>query len=213
MFNHINYSRLRFLTVLVAFFALQSASMAVTLSYAGSGIFMSSVPVTQFSRPDAQWSFFFNVDTPVTALAQTDMGFDVNFTDFSYMLDGVSIGITPLDVRLFPAEIGGMFDIDFVPGTDLDLDPVTGLAFTGPGLFSGSISAPVLLEGQFTATGGTFYIDPAPVQFLGGTVVNVTDPAQAPEPGSFLQMLAAAICFLAVSVTLRRLRVRGRIHP
>src|SRR5579863_5718543 len=61
-------------------------------------------------------------------------------------------------VQVFSADCGGMMDIGFVNGPEVDMDPVTGFSFCGPSLFTGSISAPRLQAGTYTAAGGVFWV-------------------------------------------------------
>ena len=158
--------------------------MAVTLSFASSNIFLSGVLTTPYSAPNAQWAISFNVEDPPVPLVPTAMGFDVDFTDFSYTLDGNFVGVTPQAIRFFSTDVGGMFDIDFIAAGSPDLDPVTGLALTGPVLYSGPIDSPTLTIGSFLAGSGVFWYESSAIQPLGGTSWTVSDPVAAPEPGT-----------------------------
>lgn len=197
------------ISTLLVLCSLQSSSTAATLQFVGGNVFPNTVPTTSFTAPSANWSFSFTVDSQSNSLIGTDAGFDVNFSNFSYSLNGAAIQAAP-QIRFFCSLYGGMLDINFVSGPDPDMDPVTGIALTGPSMFSGSTSAPTLLAGSYTASNGTFWLGSSAVQPLGGTVVNVIGSALAPvpEPDTVFGFVAAGVCLLFSGI-MRWIRTRN----
>lgn len=174
------------------------------LQFVGSNVFPNDAPLTDFTAPGAAWSFSFTVDDHPIPQVLTDAGFDVIFSNFNYLLDGTVISVTP-QIRFFSSDLGGMLDIGFVNSEEVDMDPLTGLAFIGPGIFTGSTSAPILQVGSYTATGGVFWVDSSPVQSLTGTVVDagtLSDTA-VPEPGTLFELAGAGLCFVATAIIRR----------
>jgi hypothetical protein len=191
---------------LLAVSALQPALTATALLVGGTGVFQNDAPVTAFTAPGAAWSFSFTVDSQPTPVLQTDAGFDAMFSNFSYALNGADVSVTP-QIRFFSPDFGGMLDIDFVAGSDVDMDPVTGLSFTGPSIFTGSSTAPTLEQGLYTADGGAFWVDSSAAQALGGSVVSVSEGSGSdptvPEPDTAYTALGAAVCFIASGIIRR----------
>lgn len=187
--------------------SLQSSSTAAALQFVGGNVFANDAPITGFTAPGGVWSVFFTVDSLPAPLISTDIGFDVIFSNFTYSLNGAVIDVTPR-IRFFSSDYSGMLDIDFVSGANPDMDPITGMSFTGPSMFSGSTSAPTLLEGSYTASNGTFWVETSAVQPLGGTVVSLADSASVPEPDTAFGFLAAGVCFIASGI-MRRVQRRN----
>ncbi len=185
----------------------ESTVPAAPLEFLGSSIFQSGAPVTQFTAPGATWAFSFTVDSNPTPSQVTGAGFDVTFSNFNYTLNGVVVNITP-EIRFFSADFGGMMDIGFVKASQLDMDPVTGLAFCGPSIFTGSTSAPTLQAGTYLSDGGVFWSGSSPVQSLSGTVVLGEPMSGVPEPNTIFEILGAGVCFMASGI-MRRLRRRA----
>ena len=158
----------------------QPAVTGTTLQFAGSNVFASDVHVV------------------------TDVGFDVIFSNFTYLLNGVAIPVSP-QIRFFASDLGGMLDIGFSNTADADMDPVTGLAFIGPVMFTGSTSAPVLQSGAYFATGGAFWVDSSAVALLSGTVVAVepVSDTSVPEPDTLVEILGAGLCFATAAIVRR----------
>ena len=179
----------------------QSTLTASALEFSGSDKFQDNVPATAFTAPGAVWSFSFTVDDHPTPTLPTNISFGVLFSNFQYALNGVAVSVTP-EIRFFSSDFGGMLDIGFVNNEDLDTDPITGLAFMGPGIFTGSTFAPTLQGGSYTATGGAVWVESFPVQSLiGGTVVvGPLNGTNVPEPGTIFEVLGASVCFLATAI-------------
>ncbi len=188
-------------------FFFESILPAAPLEFLGSSVFQSGAPVTQFTEPEATWAFSFTIDSNLSPSQVTDVGFDVTFSNFNYTLNGVAVNITP-EIRFFLADFGGMLDINFVQGPAEDMDPVTGLAFCGPSIFTGSTSAPTLQAGTYLSDGGVFWSGSSPVQSLSGTVVTGEDTSGVPEPNTIFEILGAGVCFMASGI-MRRLRRRA----
>ncbi len=182
----------------------QPALTANSLQFVGANVFPSDARASEYTAPDAAWSFSFVVDDHPVPQVLTDAGFDVIFSNFNYSLDGAVIPVTP-QIRFFSSDLGGMLDIGFENSADVDMDPITGLAFIGPGIFTGSTSEPILQMGSYTATGGVFWVDSFPVQSLTGTVVDVgaLSDTTVPEPGTGFELTGAGLCFVATAIIRR----------
>jgi hypothetical protein len=74
-------------------------------------------------------------------------GFDFAFSDFSYLLNGSLVAITPTFVRFFTASNGGGFGICFNGTTVANCTEGLGNVTFGPQLYTGPNSAPTLLPG------------------------------------------------------------------
>ncbi len=182
----------------------QPALTGSALQFVSSNVFPGDMPVSDVTAPRAVWSVSFTVDDHPIPQVATDAGFNVIFSNFDYSLNGDPIPVTP-QIRFFTSDFGGMLDVGFSNGAEADIDPVTGLAFIGPMIFTGSTSAPILQAGSYTATGGVFWVASLPAESLSGTVVTagkLSDPA-VPEPDTGIEVLGAGLCFVTAAVARR----------
>jgi hypothetical protein len=180
----------------------QPVLTADALQFIGSDVFPNDTPVTEYTAPGAAWSISFIADDHPDPLVVTGAGFDVLFSNFNYSLGGTAISVTP-EIRFFSSDFGGMLDISFVSSAEVDMDPVTGLSFTGPAIFTGATALPVLEAGSYTATGGVFWVASSAVQTLSGTTVVVAgtlSDTAVPEPGTVFELAGAGLCFAAYAV-------------
>ena len=91
---------------------LGAASVAnATALIQGVVFFGASTPTTDFSAPNSQVSFSFEVPDPLDANPTTDI------TDFSYDLNGVAVTDPVEGVEFYPSSEQGMFDIFFAGDT------------------------------------------------------------------------------------------------
>jgi PEP-CTERM motif len=160
---------------------------AGTITYTDSGTFTASTPTTTFSGPSETWAFSFQVDSsPVVSNPQSGMGFSPVFSNFSYILNGSSVAVTPTSLIFFNAALGGGFGFVFIntpsPGTALSLNDVG-----GPQMYTGLESAPTMLTGAFTlhttfALGTALFTQP-----------DSTVQAAVPEPSTLLTLAAGLL--------------------
>ena len=190
---------------LAAGLGLTVAAMANTVHYSASGSFDSSVPATfvggsAFTLPTATWAFGFDVDVNPLVFPGPG-GFDTEFSNWSYLLNGVDTGLIPTDIIFFCACSDGMFNIAF------DFNDLIG--FTGPEMFTGFVDSPTMSFGTFTDdnTGGLFedgfFVDDPDNP---GNVLNVQSNAgvvvlATPEPSTWGMLIAGG---LALAVLRRR---------
>jgi len=126
-------------------------------------------------------------------------GFDVPFSNFSYLLGGGPVTGTPGRVRFFVDSANGLLAVNLVDtGSPPDGVPDTGFVFFGAQAFTGTTNSPTILTGSYAATGGVFYSNGGqPTDDLSGSVVSIslTDSAgpAVPEPSS-LAIVASACC-------------------
>jgi len=183
------------LTSLLAVRFTTSAS-ASPISISGAGTFSASTPSSTFTGPSQPWSFSFLVDSNPVVSNVNSSSFDPAFSNFSYVLNGSPVAITPGEIKFFDAAVTGMFAICFSSACS---QTANGLQFAGPQMYSGATSAPTILPGGFTST--IF------VAFFGTTLypqanVTVQAVASAPEPMT-LSLMGAGLLGLGF---LRRYR-------
>ena len=105
---------------------------ASTITISDSDTFSSTTGSSAFSGPDETYSFSFVVNT-TPGVSNVDPGnyFDVDFSDFTYTLDGSPVTITPVDIRFFNASQLGGFEICFTTACSFFDNPIDGFVFIG----------------------------------------------------------------------------------
>ena len=98
--------------VLFAFAGTASASM---LTVSVSGQFGSGVTADQLAAPDATWAISFDVASNPVAANTDAFSFDAPFSDFSYLLNGSAVALSPQSIRFFESGDGGLFTLFFGP--------------------------------------------------------------------------------------------------
>jgi hypothetical protein len=160
--------------------------------YSDGGTFTASTPPSEISAPSETWSFSFEADSMPVVTESGMGGFDFDFSDFVYDLDGSPVSITPSFVRFFTASNGGGFEICFDGSSVATCSEAIATAFfADPALFSGSTSAPTLSTGTFTAD--TDVIVSSAAYDEGDATLTAT---ATPEPSTLIP-LAAGILALA----------------
>jgi hypothetical protein len=87
--------RLLALTGLLAM-AFAASAAGSTISISGSGMFSAVTPNSVFSAPGQPWNFSFLVDSnPAVSNVGAGSGFDAGFSNFSDLLNGSPVAITP----------------------------------------------------------------------------------------------------------------------
>jgi hypothetical protein len=173
------------LLLLPVFTFCSAGAHAATITYSDSGTFTASTASDAFgfTGPSETWAFSFQADTN-PAVSDTGMGgFSFAFSDFSYSLDGSAVAIAPTFIRFFSGTNGGGFAICF-DGTTFGTCS-EGLATFGPQMYSGTPSAPTLIEGTFAQDGLGVIVDSTTY-----TEPNTTLVGSVPEPATFLTLAA-----------------------
>jgi hypothetical protein len=176
----------RLLPVLTLCWASAYADTIIT--YSDSGTFSASTPSDSFgfSGPSETWAFSFQADiNPV--VSDTGMGgFSFAFSDFSYLLDGSPVAITPTFIRFFSATNFGGFAICFDGMTFGTCSE--GLATDGPQMYTGTPSAPTLTPGTYLQDGLGVISDSITYGEPNTTLVG-----SVPEPTTLLTLAAGLL--------------------
>jgi hypothetical protein len=173
------------------------------LSVSVSGHFSASDLAGPLVRPNSEFTLSFGVDSNPAPLPDsvTTLGFDVPIYGFSYLLDGTPVTSLPSEIRFNTLANGGLFDITFGSGLSAAM-----FSFEGPQAFTGTVSSPVVLTGNYTLISWTFS-DPA--NFDSQSPLNsAASIAPAPEPSSLMLIASASLlAFIGLARRLRTARV------
>jgi hypothetical protein len=163
------------------------SASADTLVVSESGVFAANAPITAESAPNESWSFSFLISsTPVvnyvTNFGGPDCGFDTQFSDFNYTLNGAPVAVVGPDVQFFDSAVGGGGTVFFA-----DLDNFQ--LFTAQ-VFTGTFENPTMVQGIYPIdpTQSVFQTD-----FMGSNATPLSGHLSiTPEPSSFL-LLASGL--------------------
>jgi MYXO-CTERM domain-containing protein len=163
---------------------MQVGAGAGTIQITGSGTWNADAPTTDYSAPNASWSFSFDVPDPLDA-NPTSM-----VTNASYLLNGAPIAHTITSVQFYTPSLQGLFNLNFgyvgfvsLFGPQV-IDPSTLGLF--PGMYPAMID--VNIQNRITGT-GTGMVD-----------VGISSPV--PEPSSIISGGLGLLA--AVGLALRR---------
>jgi hypothetical protein len=165
----------------VLIFAAMSAS-AGTYVVSESGVFAANAPTTNESAPNATFSYsFLTSTTPVVnytiSFCGFVCGFDAQFSDFTYTLNGATVDTGTPDLTWWDTAAGGLIDVAFADGQ---------FSLFGSQAYTGLESAP-------TITPGIYPLDPTQSVFeldmYGDGATPLTGDLSivaTPEPSSLL---------------------------
>ena len=162
------------------------AAKADTLLVTESGTFSSRTPNSSISSPNGTFSLSFNVDSAPAVLSSSANQFDVAYSNFKFMLNGVANTFAVGSVTFFNLNDKGLFTVCFVTACPADSNTADSLIFLGPQLFTGLTSRPNILTGSFSNANSYNVVDNDSHQFASLANVNISAAAAAvtPEPSS-----------------------------
>jgi hypothetical protein len=184
-----------------------------------SGTFVdSNTPITSVSAPFETWSYSFTIDrNPSVSNVSPNVGFDAAFSNFTYSLNGLSVSVTPADIRFFTTSAGGLLDIDFVANPHPDTVPVTGFQIGDPAVFSGPTDAPTFAPNVYQPASITFFSTDSTgavtVSDAKGNEPDLIRIQSVPEPSPILVL---TIVFAVLTINCRqngRLARRDLLRP
>ena len=190
----------------LAFCAGTMSLSAATLIVSVSGQFGSGMSADEFAAPDATWALSFDVDSNPADENTDAFSFDAPFSDFSYLLNGSAIAVSPESIRFFTSDDGGLFTVFFGPETGFfNGMPIPEFSFSGNQVFSGTTNSPTILPGSYPIADAT-YSDAANFDDEGASgTVTISSPAPSvvPEPSTFALFLTA-LAIMCLGARLRR---------
>jgi hypothetical protein len=211
---------LRLLGLAVAMALVPISASADNYLVTESGTFAASAPVTAESAPNETFSFSFIINsTPVinyvTNFTGPDCGFDAQFSDFSYTLNGSPVDVTDPgdgpDVEFFGSAFGGGAGISFADPYSTAPDANNFFLYTAAStqFYTGTFENP-------TITPGDYALDPTQslfeTDYMGTNATPISgdfDITATPEPSSFL-MFGSGLAGLAVLLMRKReLEIQG----
>jgi len=180
---------------------------ADTIMYTDSGTFSTTTASSGFTGPGETWAFSFQADSNPTVFDFGMGGFNFTFSDFSYLLNGLPVAITPTFIRFFSPTNGGGFAICFNGTTAATCADGLGTTGFGPAMYQGSTSAPTLIPGQFTFTGpfNFAFVVNSNLYFQADTTVQATN---VPEPSTLIMLVMGFLALVSLVSFAPRLRAR-----
>ncbi|MGA1981732.1 MAG: PEP-CTERM sorting domain-containing protein [Acidobacteriaceae bacterium] len=151
-----------------------------------SGVWDAGVPTSLWSAPGDTWSYSFLINS--TALpddvVMTDYGihFDRDFSDFTYLLGGVSVATDPSSITWYGTAWLGLLNVNFGAGEfpDMSFEP------EGVQVFDSNLT---IIPGTYSVDGpyaGAFIGDQLESLTGGDLVITDEDATATPEPSSLL---------------------------
>ena len=124
-----------------------AGAKADTATIAGTGVWGSSAPTSDWSAPGETWSFSLTLSNPApaTSLNGTLEMLVTDISSFSYTLNGLAVNIQPSGVVFFPSSEDGGLDIQF---TAAGIDATNGIACSSSSVCSFNVFASQLFSGN-----------------------------------------------------------------
>ena len=126
-----------------------AAAADATYLVSESGVFASNAPTTAESAPNATFSYSFLIDANpvvnyVTNFTGPDCGFDAQFSDFTYQLNGASVPVVGPDVQFYGTAFGGGANISFADNDNFFLYTADATQF-----YTGTFEDPTITPGIY----------------------------------------------------------------
>jgi RHS repeat-associated protein len=207
----INRGRSCFLLAALALYGASPARADIIYSVSVSGQFGSGVTADQLAAPDGTWALSFDVDSNPAATNTDAFSFDAPFSDFTYLLNGSAVAVSPQSIRLYESGDGGLFTLFFGPETGFfNGMPIPEFSFSGGQVFSGTPGSPMILPGSYPVSDVTYsdainYDD----EGASGTVTIAAPQSTVPEPSTFRLILTGVSLTLFARIRKFRLGNKG----
>ena len=182
-------------TAAFLFVALSEArASASTLLVTESGRFSSTTPSTTYSSPSGTFSISFNVNSTPGVSGVTADQFNVSYTNFSFLLNGVADSTPVGSITFFDTAQSGLFSVCFTSACPAGADTSSGFEFFSTQAFSGNTSSPTLLPGSYVvgstvAEASGVFVNSVDYAFASNTNANiatVSTPVVTPEPSALI---------------------------
>ena len=160
---------------------------AATLQVTTGGVYAAGTPTSTWTKPGGSWTVSFTVDSNAAATPVGPESFIVPITAFVYTLNGTAVNVGTVDIALYTASNGGLFNLCFF-GCDPQ-NVINGIEVFGPQAFSGPVTSPTILTGSYAET--RLVVDVTSVATLQppGTVTIVSSASSSPIPSSLILLL------------------------